>query len=49
MNENLVPFKVEIKVPNDYIGPATLVLKNDNPSGLPENDRSVAVPITVEY
>lgn len=49
MTENFVPFKVEIKAPNDYIGPATLVLKNDNPSGLPENDRSVAVPITVEY
>jgi hypothetical protein len=49
MTENFVPFRVEIKAPNDYIGPATLVLKNDNPSGLPENDKSVMIPINVEY
>jgi hypothetical protein len=49
MTENFVPFRVEIKAPNDYIGPATLVLKNDSPSGLPENDKSVMIPLTVEY
>ena len=31
-----------------YTGAATLVLKRDNPSGLPENDASVVVPITIQ-
>lgn len=49
MTENFVPFKALIKAPIDYIGPATLVLRKDNPSGLPENDASISFPITVEY
>ncbi len=49
MTENFVPFKVEIKAPADFIGPATLILRKDNPSGMPENDASVSFPITVEY
>ncbi len=49
MTENFVPFKADIKVPENFSGPATLVLKNDNPSGLPEKDASVSFPITVEY
>lgn len=49
MTENFVPFKIDIKVPQTYMGPATLVLKNDNPSGLPENDRSISFKFTIEY
>ncbi len=49
MTENFVPFRAEIEVPQSYIGPATLILSKDNPSGLPENDASVSFPITIEY
>jgi len=41
-----VPFRVTLDV-GAYSGPATLVLKRDNPSGLPENDASISVPIEV--
>lgn len=49
MTSEFVPFKVTIKVPDSYIGKATLVLKKDNPSGLPENDASMSFPFTIEY
>jgi hypothetical protein len=49
MTENFVPFKATILAPSTFIGPATLVLRKDNPSGLPEHDASVSFPITVEY
>lgn len=49
MTEEFVPFSVELTAPQNYIGPATLVLKKDNPSGEPEFDASLSVPITVEY
>lgn len=49
MTENFVPFKALIKAPISYIGPATLVLRKDNASGLPEHDASISFPITVEY
>ncbi|MEK7092977.1 MAG: Gmad2 immunoglobulin-like domain-containing protein [Patescibacteria group bacterium] len=42
-----VPFKADITVA-DYSGPATLILMRDNPSGLPQNDDSVSIPITVK-
>lgn len=46
MTEEFVPFRVTLDV-GAYSGPATLVLKRDNPSGLPENDASLTVPIEV--
>lgn len=50
MTTDFVSFKSEIiDLPSAYTGPAWLVLKKDNPSGLPENDASVWVPIVVEY
>ena len=49
MTEDFVPFKGEIKAPESYIGPATLILHKDNASGLPEHDASISFPITVEY
>jgi hypothetical protein len=42
-----VAFTADIKVAN-YAGPATLVLMKDNPSGLPENEDSVSIPITIK-
>jgi hypothetical protein len=49
MTTEFVPFKADVKISANYIGPATLVLKKDNPSGLPANDASVSLPITIEY
>jgi hypothetical protein len=49
MTSEFVPFKVDVTVPESYIGSATILLKNDNPSGKPENDQSVSFPITIEY
>jgi hypothetical protein len=50
MTTDFVSFKSElIDLPSAYTGPATLVLRKDNPSGLPENDASVSFPIVVEY
>lgn len=49
MTTEFVPFDVEITVPQSYIGPATIVLTKDNPSGLPEKDASISIPFTIEY
>lgn len=49
MTNNFVPFVATIQIPANYIGEAVLVLMNDNPSGMPENARSVSFPITIEY
>lgn len=50
MTTEFVTFKSEIiDLPSAYIGPATIILRKDNPSGLPENDASVSIPIVVEY
>ncbi len=49
MKDAFVPFTAKIVAPNTYSGPATLVLKKDNPSGLPANDASVAWLVHVEY
>ena len=42
-----VPFKADITV-TGYSGPAVLVLKKDNPSGLPQNDGSMTLPIVIQ-
>ncbi len=49
MTMDFVPFRADIKAPQSYIGEATLVLKKDNASGLPEHDASISFPITIEY
>jgi hypothetical protein len=49
MTPELVPFRAEVRVPESYIGKATIILKKDNPSGLPENDNSISIPIVIEY
>lgn len=42
-----VAFTASVHLDEPYSGPATLILLKDNPSGLPENDDSVSVPITI--
>lgn len=49
MTTEFVPYMSEITIPEDYIGPATLVLKKDNASGLPEHDASISFPFVIEY
>lgn len=48
MTPEFVPFTFQIKLPASYKGKATLILHNDNPSGLPENAASVSIPITIQ-
>ncbi len=47
MTTDLVTFTATITVSN-YSGPATLVLLRDNPSGLPENDDALEIPIVIQ-
>lgn len=47
MTPEFVPFSTTITIPGAYSGPATLVLHNDNASGLPENDRSISIPVVI--
>ena len=42
-----VAFKADMTV-SGYSGPAILVLKRDNPSGLPQNDASTSIPIVIQ-
>ena len=49
MTSEFVPFTATITTPSSFIGEAVLTLMNDNPSGMPENARSVSFPITIEY
>lgn len=48
MTPALVEFTATIPIAAGYHGAATLVLLRDNPSGLPENDDSVSIPIIIE-
>ncbi|MFZ2886478.1 MAG: Gmad2 immunoglobulin-like domain-containing protein [Minisyncoccia bacterium] len=48
MTPEFVPFYTQVTLPLGYKGPATLVLRNDNASGLPEHDKSVSIPLIVE-
>lgn len=47
MTTAFVPFTASVPITNGYQGPATLVLKKDNPSGEPQNDASMIVPIII--
>jgi hypothetical protein len=49
MTENFVSFKADIQIPQSYIGPATLILEKDNPSGILSKDASISFPINIEY
>jgi len=47
MTEGQVKFTATVNINGDYSGPATLVLLRDNPSGLPENDDALEIPIVI--
>jgi hypothetical protein len=48
MTEADVPFTASMKIESTYAGRASLILSKDNPSGLPQNDDSVTVPIQIQ-
>ncbi len=48
MTAEFVPFKSFVTVSSSYKGPAMLVLQNDNPSGKPEFEASISIPIVIE-
>lgn len=48
MTENFVPFKGEINFISKIRTNGFLVLAKDNPSGLPENDEEIRIPIIIE-
>lgn len=47
MTTELVPFTAVVNT-GAYKGPAIIILKKDNPSGLPENDASVSIPVVIQ-
>jgi hypothetical protein len=48
MTTELVAFTSTIHLDTVYKGPATLILLRNNPSGLPEHDDAVEVPIVIQ-
>jgi hypothetical protein len=48
MTTELVPFTSTIHIDTVYKGEATLILLRNNPSGLPEHDDAVEVPIIIQ-
>jgi hypothetical protein len=46
--EGPVAFTASITIPNNYSGPANLMLMRDNPSGLPQNNAEMIIPITID-
>ncbi len=49
MVDALIPFEIDVKIPESYIGKATLILHKDNPSDRRDLDASVSFPFTIEY
>lgn len=47
MTTDLVPFSTYMVAPSTAHGLHMLVLKKDNPSGLPEHDRSIKAPVII--
>lgn len=45
MTPEFVPFKAVLTFAKPTTSTGTLILHNDNPSGLPENDRWISVPV----
>lgn len=46
MTEDFVPFTANITFTSSSTATGKLVLERDNPSGLPENDMSITIPVT---
>lgn len=47
MTDKLVYFTAPVQI-DGYHGKATLILLRDNPSGLPENDDSMTIPVIIK-
>lgn len=45
MTENFVPFSVTLTYPTPATATGTLMLRKDNPSGEPQNDDFLAIPV----
>ncbi len=45
MTEDFVPFLATLEFETPATAAGNLILKKDNPSGLPENDKSLTVPV----
>lgn len=45
MTEEFVPYKAELTFATPTTATGTLILRKDNPSGLPENDDALTVPV----
>lgn len=45
MTEDFVPFEGELEFDNPGQGTGKLILRKDNPSGLPENDDDLTIPV----
>lgn len=45
MTENFVPFEVSLEFSRPETSNGYLILKKDNPSGLPEHDRELKIPV----
>lgn len=45
MTENFVPFKATLAFGESTTKTGTLILQNDNPSGLPENSKEIQIPV----
>jgi len=48
MTEEFVDFKAKLEFPTNLSGKATLIFKKDNPSGLPEHDDQLIMPVILE-
>ena len=48
MTTEFVPFKAQLTITQNYIGPATLIFIKENPSGLPENNDEFRLPINLK-
>ena len=51
MTEDFVPFEATLNFtvdPNVYSNRGTLILQKDNPSGLPEHDDALEIPVVIE-
>lgn len=48
MTTEQVTFTATVTLTGNYSGPAEVVLMRDNPSGLPQYDDSISVPITIQ-
>ncbi len=46
MTTNFVPFSLTLTFPTPVTATGTLILKKDNPSGEPQNDDQLVIPVT---